>query len=434
MFALGSRGDVQPFVGLALGLRDAGYQVRLATHGVFEDFVREAGLDFAPVEGNPQAIMQTEEGRAWVESQNNPLAFAKGFRTLLGPVMRTATDDALRAAADAEAIIIGGPSYYFARSVTEKLGLPFVQAYLQPLHPTTEFPSALFPMPLPKLGVFNYATSIIAGQLFYQLLRPVMNDIRRDVLHLKPWSRLGPFVDDMRGKYPILYGYSRHVIPKPKNWGDFIDITGYWFYDQPTWKPPAALTDFLAGGPAPVYVGFGSMADRNPERMSEIVVNALQKANQRGILLTGWGGLQQSDLPETIFKIASAPHSWLFPQMAAVVHHGGAGTTAAGLRAGVPSVLIPFFGDQPFWAECVDKLDVGPNSIPRKKLTVDNLTYAMTAAVSVPSTRANAATLGEQIRAENGVQNAVGVIGDYLEKMLGKPRPLLVPALKSEMA
>jgi UDP:flavonoid glycosyltransferase YjiC (YdhE family) len=215
---------------------------------------------------------------------------------------------------------------------------------------------------------------------------------------------------------PVLYGFSPAVIPPPSDWGANTHVTGYWFVEEAgDWQAPAALLDFLGSGPAPVYIGFGSMSNRDPGETTELIVQALARAGQRAVLLSGWGGLQKENLPDSILMLDSVPHSWLFPRMSAVVHHGGASTTAAGLKAGVPSVIIPFMGDQPFWGQRVADLGAGPRPIPRKKLTVDNLAAAIREAVTDETMRRRAAILGQQIQKEDGIEAAVAVIGQ-LEK------------------
>jgi sterol 3beta-glucosyltransferase len=176
------------------------------------------------------------------------------------------------------------------------------------------------------------------------------------------------------------------------------------------WTPPAALSKFLASGTPPVYIGFGSMGSRNPAETANLVLAALDRAGQRGILVSGWGGLSQAHLPDAVHMMESVSHSWLFPRVAAAVHHGGAGTTAAGLRAGVPSIVVPFFGDQLFWGQRVEKLGVGTAPIPRKKLTVENLARAIDQTVTDPVMRQQAANLGAKIQAEDGITNAVRII------------------------
>ncbi len=201
------------------------------------------------------------------------------------------------------------------------------------------------------------------------------------------------------------------MIPAPPDWGADKHVTGYWFLDDgEDWTPPPALIDFLEAGPAPIYIGFGSMSSRKPEETAELVIAALQLANQRAILLSGWSGLQKTDLPDTVFMIDSVPHSWLFPMVAAVVHHGGAGTTAAGLRAGVPSVVVPFFGDQPFWGGRVASLGVGPTPVPRGKLTAERLASAIQEAVTNKAMRQRAAALGAKIQTEDGLARAVEIV------------------------
>jgi sterol 3beta-glucosyltransferase len=215
---------------------------------------------------------------------------------------------------------------------------------------------------------------------------------------------------------PILYGFSPSVIPAPADWTGNTHVTGYWFVDEvKNWQPPSALIDFLQSGPAPVYIGFGSMSNRNPEQTADLVIQALERINQRAILLSGWGGLQRANVPDSIFMLDSVPHSWLFPRVSAVVHHGGASTTAAGLRAGVPSVIVPFFGDQPYWGQRIAELGVGPKPIPRRKLTIEHLADSIQVVLTNKDMRQCAAKLGKQIQSEDGIASSVEII-HQLEK------------------
>ena len=215
---------------------------------------------------------------------------------------------------------------------------------------------------------------------------------------------------------PVLYGYSPHIVPSPDDWPETTKASGYWFLDPPTeWQPPPDLLRFLDRGNPPVYVGFGSAAGLHPEKLANVVIAALVKAGQRGVIATGWGGLAPPNLPGDIFQLEAAPHAWLFPRMAAVVHHGGAGTTTAGLRAGNPSIICPFLGDQPFWGTRVHSLGAGPTPIPQNKFTVANLSRAIRLAVTDTHMRRHAARLGENIRAENGL----GVAVDFISSCLG---------------
>ena len=201
------------------------------------------------------------------------------------------------------------------------------------------------------------------------------------------------------------------MIPHPPDWADNINVTGYWFLEpDENWIPPQPLVDFLQAGPAPVYIGFGSMSHSKPEETTRFVLDALAATQQRGILLAGWGGMHTEDLPDTVFTVDAVPFSWFFPRMSAVVHHGGAGTTAAGLRAGMPSIVIPFFGDQPFWGRRVAQLGVGPSPIPLRKLNVDLLSQAIETALGDTAMRQRAAELGATIQAEDGIGNAISIL------------------------
>jgi UDP:flavonoid glycosyltransferase YjiC (YdhE family) len=205
------------------------------------------------------------------------------------------------------------------------------------------------------------------------------------------------------------------VLPKPHDWGDHLHITGYWFMEEATYQPQTELVRFLESGSRPVYIGFGSMLDQEATQTTRIVLEALDITGQRAILHGGWSELGHQALPDTVLRVADIPHNWLFPRMAAVVHHGGAGTTAAGLRAGVPSVIVPYFGDQPFWARRVHQMGAGPTPIPRLKLTASKLAHALLEAMQDQNILQTSAKVGAEIQAENGVQNAVELINHYLE-------------------
>lgn len=410
----GSRGDVQPFVALGIGLAERGHAVRLATYASFETYVRAYGLDFAPVEGDPQAMLNERQGQEWVETGRRGTGFARGFRDVVGPALYQGTADALAACADAELLLFAGPTFYTFYNAAEKLNLPFIQTYLQPIHPTRTFPSAIFPSRWGGHSPTNYLTHVFGGQAFWQLMRPIVNDIRRTKLSLPPLSFFGPFLDMMRHKLPVLYGYSPTVLPKPPDWNDALHVVGYWFLPDESWQPPADLAAFLAAGSPPVYVGFGSMVSRDPMHLTQIILDALERAGQRGIILGGWAGLAETDLPASVLRLESVPHDWLFPRVAAVVHHGGVGTTHEGLRAGRPSVLVPFFGDQPFWADRVSALRAGPPGIPQEELTAKRLARAIEQAVTDPIIAANAGDIGRRMGLEDGVGLAVALIEAFV--------------------
>jgi sterol 3beta-glucosyltransferase len=286
---------------------------------------------------------------------------------------------------------------------------------LQPGEPTGEFPfMAATTRSLGTIG--NRLTYSIICLVLWGMLRSRINRWRQRRLSLPPlpWRYL---LNIFTSPVPRLYGFSPNVILKPSEWSDRAVITGYWFLDQTTdWQPPKELTAFLDTGPPPISIGFGSMVANDKGTIAEICIQALTRAKRRGILLTGWGGLHHDNLPESILAIESVPYEWLFPRVAAVVHHGGAGTTAAGLRAGVPTIIVPFHTDQPFWGKRVYDLGVGPKPIPRRQLTVKRLANAITAAVTDPDIRQRATELGRKIRVEDGIGNAINTIHQFMNQ------------------
>jgi len=296
--------------------------------------------------------------------------------------------------------------------VADRHRIPIIQAFVVPFTPTVEFATPLVPK-LPVGGVFNRLSFHLTHQMFWQSSKAMDTELRQ-IAGLPKGSFWGPFAEQRRRRTLTLYGYSRHVLPRPRDWAEHQHVTSYWFLDAPDgWTPPADLVSFLNAGAPPVYIGFGSMGSRNPQEAGQIALEALARSGQRGVLAAGWGGLQAADVPDTVHLVSSLPHSWLFPRMAGVVHHGGAGTTAAGLLAGVPSIIVPFMGDQPFWGERVRALGVGTAPIPRKQLTADKLAQAITAAVSDREMRQRSSALGEQIRDEDGIGQAVRLIEQH---------------------
>lgn len=411
IIAGGSRGDVQPYVALGKGLKEAGHTVRILAPRDYHDLISSYGLEFFDMGGGAMAMAQSQIQD--IVEQGNILkilsATGKGAQQLALDSAR----QGLLACHGSDLILAGFAGLSNGLALAEKLNIPFLQAHLMPFTPSSEFPSVLTPR-IPQTPFTRWANNLshrLAQQMMWQMLRSADTTARTQVLAMKPAPFWGPFASLQREAQPIIYGYSRHVIAPPADWPATNHVTGYWFLEPPAgWVPPGDLAAFLQAGPPPVYIGFGSMLNRKPEEATELVLKALKRTGQRAILSSGWGGLQGDNLPETMMMVGSVPHSWLFPQMAAVVHHGGAGTTGAGLAAGIPSIITPFFGDQPFWGQRVHALGVGPRPIPRRHLSVDNLAEAIRLAISDRTMQKNAATLGERIRAENGVAHAIAVV------------------------
>ncbi|MBD2252349.1 glycosyltransferase [Nostoc parmelioides] len=407
IIALGSRGDVQPYIALGKGLKAAGHIVRLLTHENFEVLVTSHGLEFYPMYGNVQEIIETQEMRDLLE-KGNFITITSHTARLTKRATINWVKKGLVACQGMDLLLTGVGGLYLGLSLAQKLELPLLPAYVFPFTPTTQFPGVLFPQSIARFGgAVNWLSHHLIRQIMWQGSRIADAAARKQVLNLPAASFFGPY---NTSNYPTLYGFSPSVIPKPSDWQN-THVTGYWFLDaEPNWSPPPALMEFLLGGKPPIYIGFGSMGNRNPEQTADIILQALAKTQQRAVMLSGWGGLHKENLPDSVYLVDSIPHSWIFERVAAVVHHGGAGTTAAGLRAGVPTIIIPFFGDQGFWGQRVASLGVGTEPIPRKQLTAERLAQAIQLAVTDQTMRQRAADLGAKIRTEDGIANVVAVI------------------------
>lgn len=413
ILAFGSRGDVQPYVALGLGLQHAGHKVRLVALSQFKAFVESRGLDFFSLGVDMRDLLEAdEETRAIITTILEGGTIRQQWQAYreFKPIMERMQEDFWQASQGTQAIIfstIGMNAYH----VAEKLKVPCVWALTIPVFGRTRTQPNPLLSSLSLGNGYNLLTYIFVEQIIQQSIGRFYSSWRQTRLNLPsiPLHRW-PYTQLHGQPVSMLYGHSPAVAPKPPDWSEHAHVTGYWFLDHASdWQSPATLVDFLESGPPPIYIGFGSLVSRGSEKASRIVLDALKQSGQRGVIATGWGGLSQSDLPDEVFAIESVPHDWLFPQMAAVVHHGGAGTTGTGLRAGVPSIVIPFSKDQPFWAQRVKALGVGPDPIPRKRLTVDRLAHAMRIAVTDETMHERATALGRTIRAEDGVGNAIRI-------------------------
>ncbi len=401
-------------VALGQGLRRAGHEVRIATFGSFRPLVEEAGLVLSPLAGAGQLVTDSEEGRALLASGENIVQHVRAIRAISRKLRQTEGywESFDRACDKAEAIVY----HYTAPQgfhLAEKLRIPAIVTALTPtLVPTGAFPHPFWPGE-PKLGAaFNRVTHAICHQFMWQPFRTMLNQWRQEHLGLRPVSLHGPLPRMRRS--PVIYAYSPSVVPRAPDWNENVHVTGFWFRNPPAWHPDRRLIDFLSGERAPVYIGFGSLGSLDEPAMLRIIREALRLSGQRGII-----GLRSDQLASQtdagdFLPIGDVPFEWLFPQMAAVVHSGGAGSSAAGMRAGVPNITIPFFSDQPFWARRVAAVGAGPAPIPQKELTAELLAAAITTAVKDPLIRQNAAAIGEKIRAENGVERATEIITRHL--------------------
>ena len=408
-----ARGDTEPFVALAVRLMRDGHTVTLAARPDFASLAAAYGIEFASL-GHPyQPFLAGAAEASAIGSGHllNQLRYGLKQRRYVSEGLH---DDAWRAAQGAEAIIYKHP-WVTPYTIAEKLGIPCAPAMLLPLIPTREFPSFMLGRGVDRGPLLNRLLWHVPNQLVWQGLR--WDDVRlRRELGLRPLPVRGPMLPEQRHDAPVFCAWSPAVLSRPDDWPERTHLTGYWFLDPPPgWQPPAELLQFLDDGPPPVSIGFGSMASGDRDAIVKLVLKALELSGQRGVLLSGWGGIGAGrELPRHVFGAEGLPHGWLFPRMAAVVHHGGAGTMAAGLRSGVPSVLVPFLADQPSWARVIPALGAGPPAIPFSALTADRLADAIREALSSPAMRERASELGSRLRAEDGTGRTIEVFSQYV--------------------
>lgn len=392
----GSRGDVAPFTGLAQQLQQAGHRVALAAHGTFADLVRACGLEYRPLPGDPVALTRARMAAPSPEAARS--VFAE-FLDQLG-------DGLIAAAAGTDLILTAFGPAPLSRVVAEGFGIPSVGTYLVPAVPTREFPLPGSPEPDDPGPAGNLAAGrdlLGRGSSLYAEVVPRL----RTRLDLP--AAAGPIRGGPPGGWPVCHGFSPTVLPRPADWPPNVGVSGYWWPARPVgWEPPVELVEFLQAGPPPVFIGFGSMAPPRGDRLAEIVEAAVHRAGVRAVVQAGWAGLAPSG--DDIMLVGDVPHDWLFPRTAVVVHHAGAGTTGAGLRAGVPAVAVPVMVDQPFWADRLHRLGVAPSPLPAQDLTADALADALRSCVNEPSYRHRAAELANRIRAEDGAAPVLALI------------------------
>lgn len=413
---IGSRGDVQPYIALCKELLKEGHKPRIATHAEFEPWVRKHGIDFAPVDGNPAELM-----RICVEHGMFTYNFMKEANSKFRGWLDDVCSSSWRACQGAD-VLIESPSTMAGIHIAEALEIPYFRAFTMPWTRTRAYPHAFSVLEKKMGGGYNSITYITFDTIFWTAISGQINKWRRRELGLQNTSQ-SKMQASLR---PFLYNFSPHVVPPPLDWPDWVRVTGYWFLDEAdTYEPPADLVAFMdkarKDGKKLVYVGFGSIVIDDPAALTKTVVDSVLKADVRCVLSKGWSDrLETKDaskpeipLPPEIFQIQSAPHDWLFKQMDAAVHHGGSGTTGASLRAGIPTIIKPFFGDQYFFAQRVEDMGVG---VWLKKVNTSVFSRALWEVTNSQRMIVKAKILGQKIRKDNGTQVAIQTIYRELDR------------------
>lgn len=393
--------------------------MRIATHAAYRDLARRHGLGFHQLPGEPDELLSSDPGQSLLGAGRSPLRNLRHYARIGDEFLDAFVAGSVAASRDAD-LVIGSIAGFVVGGMhaSEKLGIPIVGAFLQPLHPTREFASVLFPQwPwAQELGrrTYNRVSHVALQQLAWQLVRRRIDRARREQLGLGPMSRRGPSREFRRADRLWLYGYSPGLLPKPRDWPTNAHVTGYWFLDREDgWRPPAGLVDFLASGPAPVYVGFGSAGRLRSAESIDIALEALRMTGQRGVVEAPGHELGVRILSDDAVAVTGVPHDWLFPRTSVVAHHVGLGTLETALRAERPSVLVPHYMDEPFWARRLTRLGVSPKPIPRARLTPTRLARRIRSALTDEEMRLRTGRLGQLVGAEQGTARAVASIEAY---------------------
>ncbi|OJJ42220.1 hypothetical protein ASPZODRAFT_137412 [Penicilliopsis zonata CBS 506.65] len=413
---VGSRGDVQPFLALGQALQQHGHRVRIATHEVFADFVRGAagGVEFFPIGGNPAELMafmvknpglipqlKTVRGGEIARKKAMVADMLEGcWRSCLDP------DPVTGRPFVADAIIANPPSFAHVHCA-QALAIPVHLMFTMPWTSTRDFAHPLANLRSassmnPRTA--NWVSYGLVEWLTWQGLGGVINRWRVSI-DLDPIPTIkGPSLAEAL-KIPFTYCWSPALVPKPADWPAYIDVCGFFFRDPPRFNPPEDLEKFLQAGPPPVYIGFGSIVVEDPQALIQTVLDAVTQCGVRAIVSKGWSNIM-GDQQDHVFYLGDCPHEWLFQHVSAVVHHGGAGTTACGLFNGRATTIVPFFGDQPFWGKMVAQAGAGPEPIPYACLTAEKLAAAIQFCLT-PEATAAAQAIAATMRAESGVAAAV---------------------------
>lgn len=408
LLTYGSRGDVQPFVALAQGLQSVGHSVRLAAPQRFIDLAAEYFIPFVPLAGNPE-----EMSAQLNNARSNVLGMVKSMSDYVLSIAEPVAREAFAACEDADLIV---HSFLFttgAHSLAQARGIPDVSVQGFPIFsPTRAFPMVAMAN-LPP-GVLSYFSHWLGTQLFWRVGNIGYRRLRSaapEVFNLElvwPWKHAQP------DQTPLIFAFSPTVLPRPDDWNKpYIHVPGYLFLEtSKAYQPPEILTEFLAAGEPPVCVTFGSMINREAQRIQQVVLQALNETGQRAVLLSGWSEAQAMQPENNLLALESVPHDWLFSRCKAVIHHGGAGTTGAGLRAGIANIIIPHGLDQLFWGKRVAQIGAGPAPVGISKLSV----HALSAAIDIandPALRVRASIIGNRIRSEDGLREAVRIIEQH---------------------
>jgi len=407
----GTRGDVQPYIALGKALQIQGHQVLMSCPDNFASWIEEHGLEFHSIGFDMQTFLQLPEGRKVLTG--NPFTLIKIWKKSIIPLMKKTLDATWKTARDAD-VIVYHPKVACAIDVAEATGAALVSTAPFPIFPTKAFPFFLFKGNFgPRLNMISYKPLIFSRLFFLRMI----NRWRKETLGIGKSPVFMPVKGLKSSSFIQLCMASPVLVPYPNDPAENIQTTGYWFLKEGMdWQPDSALAKFLKAGDKPIYIGFGSMPSRDPKKLTKTIIEGVRIANVRAILAIGWGGLEEMALPKTMFAIESAPHDALFKHVSAVVHHGGAGTTAAGLRAGLPTLICHSSSDQPYWGRRIWSLGCGPKPQSLKRIKATRFALGLADLTQQESYRERAGEIARKIAKEDGITRAIELIEAMLKK------------------
>lgn len=413
ILAVGSRGDINPAVALGIGLKQAGYQVRVATHTNFADWVQQWNLEFAPLAGDYHQLLNSEIGYSLLEGKD----VDSDLSNLFSQQMRDSF-----AACQGSSAIVFFPLSIWGYHIVEKLNIVGFFASCVPIHATEDFAFMQFDRQSNNFlnRKLNFSSYFLVEFLSWQKKRNSTNKFRTEIGLEKISFRGRRFLtnrDYDSSRIQTFYFFSPSVISPPKDWPPNKYVVGNWLLPKLDFEPDSNLINFITAEEKPIFIGFGSMAFKEPAKLAQILTDAIQTTKVRAIISSGWADLAKF-LPkqENLFIIDSyLPFEWLFPQVRLAIHHGGFGTVTTALRAGIPQIIVPVFADQPIWGKKLYHLGVSPQPIPIEELDSDRLVTAISTVLKSSTIGDRALDLQQKIEAEgDGVQRAVAIIDRYL--------------------
>jgi sterol 3beta-glucosyltransferase len=392
----GTEGDARPLAALCRALMDAGHDSALLADGATLGSARALDVPTVALAGDIREILRSGEAVAGRGRVTDTVKALAGIANANAEAwMRTVVETGQ----GCDAVIVSGLAAFIGLSAAEHLGIKAIGTGLIPITPTAAFPSPFLP---PRIvpRFLNRASHHLVDTMLWRAFRKATNAARASVCGLPPRR-------DLWTAHPMLYGVSPSLLPRPADWPANAQLCGQWTLPPPRWSPPPELIEFLAAGEPPLYVGFGSMLGFDRDAAVAAVIGAV--GGRRALFHAGWSGIDAARLPANFFAIGDTPHSWLLPRTSLVLHHCGSGTTHSAARAGVPSVPVPFAGDQPFWADRLTRLGVAPPAVPGKTLSASRLADGIAFAESA-EVRQRAKALGERMAMEDGLGTTVAAI------------------------